>query len=55
MNYALVVRELKKHYSHDQFAKQHDRNPYKVLVACILSLRTKDETTWSHSDTTSQA
>lgn len=38
-----IVKMLKKEYTTDFFAEAHDRNPYKVLIACLLSLRTKDE------------
>jgi endonuclease-3 len=41
-----IVRELKKHYTTDFFAEAHDRDPFKVLVSCLISLRTKDEVTY---------
>ncbi len=41
-----IVDELKKHYTVDFFAEAHDRDPYKVLVSCLISLRTKDEVTY---------
>ena len=41
-----VVKELKKEYTTDFFAEQHDRDPFKVLVSCLISLRTKDEVTY---------
>jgi endonuclease III len=31
-------------------AKQSDRNPFLILISCLLSLRTKDKTTWEASD-----
>ena len=43
---ASIVKELKKYYPPDEFAKLNDRNPFKTLVSCILSLRTKDEVTY---------
>lgn len=45
-----VIERLKEHYPKwgapvvTQFAKRK-KDPYKVLISCILSLRTKDETT----------
>ncbi|MBW2991725.1 endonuclease III [Candidatus Woesearchaeota archaeon] len=44
-----IISELKKHYSHDEFAEKNNRDPYKVLISCILSLRTKDTTTYPAS------
>ena len=41
-----IIRILKKKYSADEFAEHNGRNPYRVLISCILSLRTKDETTY---------
>ncbi|MBS1267169.1 MAG: G/T mismatches repair enzyme [Candidatus Woesearchaeota archaeon] len=44
-----IVNELKKHYTTTFFADQHDRNPFKVLISCLISLRTKDEVTYPAS------
>jgi endonuclease-3 len=44
-----IVALLKKHYSADEFAKVNGRDPYKVLVSCILSLRTKDTVSYPAS------
>jgi endonuclease-3 len=41
-----IIKELKKLYTVDFFATEHDRDPFKVLVSCLISLRTKDEVTY---------
>ncbi|OGM02124.1 endonuclease III [Candidatus Woesearchaeota archaeon RBG_13_36_6] len=48
-NVEKVIRSLKKEYSVDFFAEKHDRDPFKVLISCIISLRTKDEVTYPAS------
>jgi len=50
MNVAKIVEILKKTYSSEMFAEVNGREPYKVLVSCILSLRTKDETSYPASE-----
>ena len=40
-----IIKGLRKHYTTDFFAEKHDRDPFKVLISCIISLRTKDEIT----------
>jgi endonuclease-3 len=44
-----IVTILKKNYGSELFAEVNEREPYKVLVSCILSLRTKDETSYPAS------
>lgn len=44
-----IVALLKKYYSQEMFAEVNEREPYKVLVSCILSLRTKDEVSYPAS------
>jgi endonuclease-3 len=44
-----IIALLKKHYSAEEFAKVNSRDPYKVLVSCILSLRTKDTVSYPAS------
>jgi len=38
-----VLRRLARQYDIEQFVTAHGREPYRVLVGCLLSLRTKDE------------
>ena len=38
-----VIRQLKATYRKNHFVDHHGRDPYRVLIGCILSLRTKDE------------
>ena len=49
MNINEIVKELKKHYSTSEFAEINGREPFKVLISCILSLRTKDTVTYPAS------
>ena len=48
-NEAEIVRLLKKDYTTDHFSRQNDEDPFKVLVSCLISLRTKDEVTYPAS------
>lgn len=41
-----VLTLLRKHYTTDWFGVAHHKDPFKVLIACIMSLRTKDEVTY---------
>ncbi len=41
-----IIKALKKEYTVDFFAEEHNRDPFKVLISCIISLRTKDEVTY---------
>jgi len=45
-----IIAILKKQYSADEFAKINKRDPYKVLISCILSLRTKDTVSYPASE-----
>ncbi len=45
-----IVEKLEERYTTDFFAEHHDRDPYKVLVSCLISLRTKDEVTYPAAD-----
>ena len=46
-----IIKKLTKHYSSDRrttlnrIRQSQKKDPYKTLIACLLSLRTKDETT----------
>lgn len=44
-----IIALLKKYYPAEEFAKVNSRDPYKVLVSCILSLRTKDTVSYPAS------
>ncbi|MBI2548501.1 endonuclease III [Candidatus Woesearchaeota archaeon] len=41
-----ILTILKKHYTTDWFGVAHHKDPFKVLIACIMSLRTRDEVTY---------
>ena len=41
-----VLSILSRRYDIDRFREANGESPYRVLVSCILSLRTKDETTY---------
>jgi endonuclease-3 len=38
-----VLERLARLYDIEQFVKAHGRDPFRVLIGCLLSLRTKDE------------
>jgi len=41
-----VLRKLAGLYEIDRFREQNGRDPFRILVSCIISLRTKDEVTY---------
>jgi endonuclease-3 len=45
-----VIKILKKEYPIREFPVSKERDPYYVLISCILSLRTKDEVTEKASE-----
>ena len=38
-----VVRQLKRSYHFTQFLEKNGESPFRILIGCVLSLRTKDE------------
>lgn len=40
-----IIEPLLKEYDPEWFARSNKRDPYRILVSCLLSLRTKDEVT----------
>lgn len=38
-----VLRRLSRDYDVEQFVAAHGREPFRVLIGCLLSLRTKDD------------
>ena len=45
-----VLRRLRREYDVEQFVKAHGVDPYRILIGCILSLRTKDEVSFPATD-----
>jgi len=41
-----VMRRLKSRYEIDRFKNTHGPDPFRILVGCVISLRTKDEVTY---------
>jgi len=41
-----VLSILARRYEIDRFVKANGESPFRILIGCILSLRTKDETTY---------
>jgi endonuclease-3 len=41
-----VVRRLARTYDHDRFESTNGPDPFRILIGCVLSLRTKDETSY---------
>ncbi len=45
-----VLNKLRRRYDIDLFVKHHGRDPFRVLIGCVLSLRTKDEVSFPATD-----
>jgi len=43
--YGRVLARLAKDYDIDRFRRENGESPFRVLVGCVISLRTKDEVT----------
>ena len=41
-----VIRRLARHYPHRQFVEANGPDPFRILIGCVLSLRTKDEVSY---------
>lgn len=41
-----VIRKLGATYAHDVFVETHGPDPFRILIGCVLSLRTKDEVSY---------
>ncbi len=46
VNMEKILSILENYYSTDPMLDSYAGNPYKALISCILSLRTRDETTY---------
>ncbi|HJQ99806.1 MAG TPA: endonuclease III [Candidatus Polarisedimenticolaceae bacterium] len=44
--YGRVLARLAKDYDIDRFRRANGESPFRVLVSCVISLRTKDEVTY---------
>ena len=45
-----VLSKLRRRYDIEFFVKHHGRDPYRVLIGCVLSLRTKDDVSFPATD-----
>jgi len=45
-----VVRRLARAYRHDRFLEANGESPFRILIGCVLSLRTKDEVSYPATD-----
>jgi endonuclease-3 len=45
-----ILRALRRTYAHMKFAEFNLRDPFRVLISCIISQRTRDEQTWQASE-----
>ena len=41
-----VLRRLARDYDYTRFARTHGPDPFRILIGCLISLRTKDEVTY---------
>ena len=47
---ARMLAKLASGYEIDRFKKAHGESPFKILIGCLISLRTKDEVTYAATD-----
>ena len=45
-----VLRCLGGRYDHTRFLKTQGPDPFRILIGCVISLRTKDEVTYPATD-----
>lgn len=45
-----VLGPLGREYPHDKFVEAHGPDPFRILIGCVLSLRTKDEVSFPATD-----
>jgi endonuclease-3 len=45
-----VMRRLRARYDIDRFISRNGPDPYRILVGCVISLRTKDEVRYEATD-----
>ena len=45
-----VMRKLASRYEIDRFLKVNGPDPFRILIGCVISLRTKDEVTYAATD-----
>jgi len=45
-----VLRRLQAGYDIDRFVRNNGSSPFRILVGCVISLRTKDEVTYAATD-----
>jgi endonuclease-3 len=45
-----VLVELASRYDIDRFVRNNGESPFRILVGCVISLRTKDEVTYAATD-----
>jgi len=41
-----VLRRLARRYDYTRFSRTHGPGPFRILIGCVISLRTKDEVTY---------
>jgi len=45
-----VMKRLTKLYEIDRFVSRNGPDPYRILIGCVISLRTKDEVSYESTD-----
>ena len=45
-----VMRKLQARYDIDRFVRNNGSSPYRILVGCVISLRTKDDVSYAATD-----
>jgi endonuclease-3 len=45
-----VLRRLGSRYDIDRFVNTHGRDPFRILIGCVISLRTKDDVSYAATE-----
>jgi endonuclease-3 len=45
-----VMRKLKERYDIDRFISRNGPDPFRILIGCVISLRTKDDVSYAATD-----
>ena len=45
-----VMRCLSSRYEIDRFVNTHGPDPFRILIGCVISLRTKDDVSYAATD-----
>ncbi len=49
-NFGRVLGALSRRYDIDRFRRANGESPFRILISCVISLRTKDEVTYAATE-----